>query len=424
MWILLIVVCAFVWGAFAAPPALADQYYDRGLQLFQAEKYPEAQLMFEYRLRVAPKDTNAQFCRAVCLDKQARVGEACEILRSLRKEYPGTDIAKRSADKLVSILGDTFKEELRREQADKSESQHAASQSSHSEHAASSVVGTPRSEGEDSGGVYVPQNARAYYTGHERDEDKIMVDVSLNGHRMKMMFDTGAFGILVYKHQVDALGIRLPDKAPEEWSSGIGGQVRSVVVPMTVELAGIKKTVEVHVTDGDGTPLLGQGFLSDLEYEIDHKGHCIHFRKSRPYDPGSKQDMYCVPFRMNGRHLVVDVEYMGGKKTPMLVDTGASSILLSAKNFYDFGLVGIPDDAIPVAHSGVGEGTRNGYAFHIEQLKLGPIILRSPEIHVLWSAANQRPLNPLGSMGLLGQPFFGNWRYTVDMKNKVLRFFH
>jgi hypothetical protein len=29
-----------------------------------------------------------------------------------------------------------------------------------------------------------------------------------------------------------------------------------------------------------------------------------------------------------------------------------------------------------------------------------------------------------GRYGLLGQGFFGNWRFTVDNANGVLRFFH
>lgn len=427
-----VVTSSLMIALLFAEPACADvYYYRRGLWLYYAAKYTDALKMFDYRLRFEPTDVNAMFCRAMCLEKLEKVSECCAQLRKIREQNPDSAMAKKAGEELSRILGDKFTQELRNEAAKKPAPNIAESKENNGsvEKALKELRNdkAKKDEEEQEESVVVPPQARAHYTSTGEENEDMIVDVLVNGHNLKMLFDTGAHGMFLYKKDLDSLGIRIPDNASTSAGRGIGGKVVTKVMKLTFELGGVKKKIDASIAeDGDGIPLLGQGFLEDLEYEIDHRGHIIHFRKARARDPKSKDDMYCVPFRLKGQHLVVDVEYMGGKKTPMIVDTGASSILLSAENFYQLGFTSIPDDSRPDAHRGVGDKVRRGYNFQVEQLRLGPIIVRQPTVSVLVAdeAGPARPVNALGAEGLLGQPFFGSWRYTVDMKNKVLRFFH
>jgi|AGTN01.3.fsa_nt_gi hypothetical protein len=51
---------------------------------------------------------------------------------------------------------------------------------------------------------------------------------------------------------------------------------------------------------------------------------------------------------------------------------------------------------------------------YIDELRLGNIVVREPEVHVVEDSEDDRD-----DVGLVGMPFLGSWRYTVDRKKTV-----
>jgi predicted aspartyl protease len=266
----------------------------------------------------------------------------------------------------------------------------------------------------------VPNETRVYFT--QSGNNDILIDTQISGRDFKVILDTGAYSTMIGKNQLAQLGVRGPTGPATTSVGGVGGsRVPAWIMPLQIKVGGLKRTVQAFIAESwDSPPLLGQDFYADLEYEFDNRGHCVYFRKSKPLS-ASERTMYCIPFTRVGRHLAVDLESDGGRKTKMLVDTGADGIAFTMANAKELGL-DIPADAQRVRSQGVG-GTSDGYGFSVDLLRLGPIVQRNAHIVVTTSEDGMLG-SKHGSYGLLGQGFFGDWRFTVDNRNSFLRFFH
>jgi predicted aspartyl protease len=73
----------------------------------------------------------------------------------------------------------------------------------------------------------------------------------------------------------------------------------------------------------------------------------------------------------------------------------------------------IPEDAQTASTSGIG-GETTSQVFTIKRMKMGPI--EKTNCTVTCAAAMNSPYP------LLGQSFFGDWQYTIDNANSVIRF--
>lgn len=105
----------------------------------------------------------------------------------------------------------------------------------------------------------------------------------------------------------------------------------------------------------------------------------------------------------------------------MIVDTGAYGIMLTQKNFKELDLT-IPIASTGTTSTGVGDAEREQWDFIIDEMRLGPIVVQEPKVSVVDDMAGA--MGHKEDMGLLGMGFFGGWRYTIDNKDQVLRFFH
>ncbi|MBZ0185835.1 MAG: retropepsin-like domain-containing protein [Candidatus Obscuribacterales bacterium] len=82
----------------------------------------------------------------------------------------------------------------------------------------------------------------------------------------------------------------------------------------------------------------------------------------------------------------------------------------------------LPGDAEQVGFQGVG-GASTGHKFVVDELRLGPIIMRN--IPVVVDTGSKGAIGGENAReGLLGQEFFSSWRFAVDNKNQRLRLFH
>ncbi len=384
----------------AAQVAFADQYSDYGIALIKRKRYAEAQKYFNERLKLVPNDATALYFKAVSLHYAGKREAAKEAYAKVCEEHPSSQYAQLSLKHLKKMEGNTEKDDVVRRPQSSSRTAPVSPQAASSEAAPE---------------MSMPDQDRVYYRTSGRGNN-ILVDASINGRTIEMTFDTGAHGVLVGKSDLQQLGLRLPDKAPVTESSGVGGKIKGHTMTATIALGRMSREIPITVSDDwHGRPLLGQSFFGDLEFEFDHKAHCIIFRRS---EEKAEKDHYTVPFTRNGNHLMVDVQVAGGKKTSMIVDTGAESIAFTESNLKDLGLT-IPEDARRTWHHGVG-GMAPGFSFSINELRLGPIVQRSPTVSVIMnSETNSGP-----PKGLLGMDFFRSWRYTIDNKNQCLRFFH
>jgi clan AA aspartic protease (TIGR02281 family) len=165
-------------------------------------------------------------------------------------------------------------------------------------------------------------------------------------------------------------------------------------------------------------PLLGQTFFNAFVYTIDNGSNSIHFQKKHKTalaaggsNYGGSSDRYAVPFTREGNEIIVQVD-VNGRATPMYFDTGASGITFSRQQADQLKLR-IPEDAIASRHTGVG-GDTIGQAFPVGRMKMGPIDKSNIQVSVIDQSNMRYPL--------LGQTFFGDWQFTIDDQQHVIRF--
>jgi predicted aspartyl protease len=432
-----------------AAPGYCDQYCDYGLQLYNQRRFDQAKKYFEQSIKLSPKNERAHFYRAVCCEYLNNADEAMseyQFVTANSADAKFLAMAKASIDRINKQRADQENKDGDKDTTAKSsnDTSKSAASSAHDKSKIASIksqgqsTATTASEGDEhredaeiesfllgrpskpDPSDVVPDETRVYFT--QSGHDDIYIDAKINGRDLKMILDTGASVTLIGKNQLQELGLRGPTGKATGAVGGIGGStVPTWSLPVQISLGNLKKKVNVRVADEwTSSPLLGQDFFNNLEYEIDNKAHSIIFRKPKVMSQKDK-DQYCVPFRRVGRHLYVTVEVDGGHKTTMIVDTGAEGVAMTMANVKDLALE-IPADAQRVRSQGVG-GTSDGYGFSIESLRLGPIIQRGVGVTVTTSAGGMLGTDE-GRAGLLGQGFFGSWRFTVDNTNGVLKFFH
>lgn len=429
--------------------AKADQYGDYAVQLYNARKYADARRYFSQSLKLSPNSDNSHYYRAMCNERLNDIASASDDYQFVVSNSTNTKLVALAKSALQRL--DAFKAKQSSAAAASTSTVTGSASTSKTSPATvtngvvttstsgrgqSSIASTSQSQSavldeiEEALGRagkikrhatdVVPDESRVYFT--QSGHDDIYIDTQVNGRNMKMILDTGAHSTMIGKNQLVQLGLPGPSGPPTTAVGGIGAaQVPAWIMPLQIKLGKMVRTIDVCIAEEwDGNPLLGQDFYNDLEYEFDNKGNCIYFRKPKVLS-ASERSMYCIPFIRRGRHLQVEVEVDGGKRTGMLVDTGAEGIAMTMANLRDLG-IDIPADAIRTRSYGVG-GTSDGYQFSISMLRLGPIIQRNPTVSV--STAEEGMLGSKhGRYGLLGQAFFGNWRFTIDNANNMIRFFH
>jgi clan AA aspartic protease (TIGR02281 family) len=288
---------------------------------------------------------------------------------------------------------------------------------------------TGRARGTSSGGggegfsadfASLPSESRIPFT---KEGALLVVDASINNRAVKMIFDTGAESCTFGKNQLRELGIAEPQGKSTGFSVGVGssGSIETWALPATLKVGGIeRKNFDLQVqANMINKPLLGQTFYKDYEYTIEKTSGdsgTIHFVKksagsSTVRSASSGRDPYAVPFQRSGRNLIVQVEVEGHLMT-MFFDTGASAVAFSSEQLKKANIP-IPEDAQTASTSGIG-GETTSQVFTIKRMKMGPI--EKTNCTVTCAAAMNSPYP------LLGQSFFGDWQYTIDNANSVIRF--
>ncbi len=390
--------------------ASADQYFDYGMKLFQQRNYKAAAQYFDIRLKSNPNDSYAQYYRGLCYHVERDTDKARALYEAVIAS--GSDANIRAlAQKQLKII-----------ETVSSSATVAAGLGKSAGSAAGKIPanqpGTPAGGGDDDAprATVVPNNAKAYFSMSPGHND-MNVDGAVNKRRLTFCFDTGASVTMLGKNHLREVGIQPPVTGPTGKIGGIGGTIDSWTMNLDITIGGITKRLPVRIAEEwDHAPLLGQDFFSDIDYEIDNVGHCIRFTKS---SDSVKDDTYSIPFTRIGKHLYVELEGEKGRKTNMIVDTGAEGISLSPTNVRELGIdtAGGENET----HKGVG-GTTQAIGVVVDMLRLGPIVVRNVKVSA--DTGEKGMVGKEGAAGLLGQAFFGGWRFTIDNHNQRLRFFH
>lgn len=375
------IACAVLPTAIAA-----SDDFSFGVQLFNRKRFGEAAEVFQNVIRKNPKNTNAIYYLGAALQNKGDTANASKFYKHLVTKFPRSNGAQYARRALASL-----------------------EKSGHSPNRGrSSSAYSSTSTNSGSRGDYIPDSESVPF---RRTKNKhLSVNCQINGRPFTMIFDTGAEVCVVGKNHLRQLAIPPPTGPAQTRVRGVGGVVPAWVMPATITLGKIRKTVQLVVMEKSNTPLLGQTFFRDLRYDIDNATATIRFKK-----PGAKGDYVPldtinIPYRPNGNNILVTAK-VNGRNMEFFFDTGAQGTLISKRDQLASGtrgwkLLGYGGS------SGVG-GSSTTEVYVVDSIELGPIRKRNMRVAVGGAIGH----------GLLGQDFFGRRRFTIDREKKMIRFY-
>lgn len=278
----------------------------------------------------------------------------------------------------------------------------------------------------------LPKQTSVNFSRHRLAPGHLIVPTIVNGVCTFMIFDTGATVTHITERWLTMQGIKPKYTKYTDRVTGVGGEVRTRVALLTIQVGMLERTIPVSVQSGSvasgdeisnplvESPLLGQTFYKDFIYEIDDANHKINFKKlaSRP-DETKKTNLNKyrkvadneVPFYYEGNAIIVAVK-LNGRECEMIFDTGANSIAFADHHLASCG-INRPIESMDALGVGVG-GERKAYAFYLDSVQMGPITKKDVECIVMMHSPFPRPL--------LGQTFLAGLKYTIDPGRKVIIF--
>jgi len=271
-----------------------------------------------------------------------------------------------------------------------------------------------------------------------RQGNLMLVEGSINGKKITMVFDTGAAGCLFSLEMLKSLCIKIPANLPTATVGGVGNkrQAQAWIMPANIKLGSIERhQFPVYVNSNAlNYPLLGVSFFQGFEYTINTDASIIQFKrvskdKSTAATAAFMQELpahltsktsitvdsschyiYTVPFAELNGAIIVMVN-IGGRDCPMILDTGTSVCLFSNEHLRELGIAPHFTGKMLNAKGAVGFVKAPLCVF--DEAQFGPIKDR------LICLVSDQALLP---RPLLGQNFFGKWQLTIDHTNCVIKF--
>ncbi len=205
---------------------------------------------------------------------------------AILQKFPGTDAAARAMQAVTAMRTPAAY-------------QRPATSTAHG--AVRTYSGGSSSSSSSYGGVNLPEQATIFF---EKGDDKLKVDGYINNRPLKMVFDTGATGIVVGKNQLEEMGIRPPTGDPSGQSGGSSNtSLQSYwIINADVKVGTIlRPNFPVKVLSYNASaPLLGQSFIQDFDYSIDRNAGAIRLRRKGLGGGSTHHGGYSVPFTWEG----------------------------------------------------------------------------------------------------------------------------
>lgn len=392
---LIAAIAGFLALSFSASHVFASDYSD-GLAYFKAKDYRNAAARFEAAMRGGGANPTLIYYCALSNQLSNNHSRARQLYEYIMTSFPGSSTAALAAAGVKSLGGPV------------------AAQGS------SATVVAP--------GGGSTQSAQPAFLSSVPDEVRVptiskrrnatYLEVGINGRPVVCQLDTGAFATLIGANQMEDLGLGRPNAGQSFEVTGVGSRSNIKAWQQKVDLKvgniyirDFPITVQDHL---DGDPLLGQDFLRYFDTIVDEGSGQVTFRKKSAgvNHYAQRRGTIEIPFATaaDGSHLVVDVS-VNGKPYKMFFDTGADSVVFGLN---DFKRLGIPlPDRPPDGMSGGVAGSTNCWREYVD-LKLGPIKQENFQVSLVQSEHMGMPL--------LGQSFFGGYKYMVDEAKHVIRF--
>jgi|GEM_PF-217390 Predicted aspartyl protease len=413
------------------PQPVQAQEFNKGVAAYKAGKYKEAIQNFQVALSKRPNDSTIYYYIATCYHQLKDLPHAKSYYIEAIN-FGGLNAVGKNAIRGLSAIDPTTAKSLYRQLAVMHgiAAPDAASQpmsaSTRTVSGSSSRVVTSARTSESLGQLIAPQESRIPVT--KTDNGAAIVQAQLNGRSIAMLYDTGAENCAFGMNHLKELGINPPTGAHTGYAMGIGdgGQQKTWHMRASLRVGQIERkdfpiSVQEHMP---GDPLLGQTFFRDFRYEIDNQASAIRLvrtdtaavaataRSSSIYSGASSSSSKDVPFRKEGNEIIVDV-MVNGRPIPMIFDTGADNITFAPQHLQSVG-VKVPEDAEDAISEGIA-GQTKVKKFNVSRIQLGPIIKQDVPISAL-EGHTSLP-HPL-----LGQTFFGNWKFAIDNANHLIKF--
>lgn len=372
-------------------PCLADPYFDQGVNFFNAHQWDYAIRYLGQSLKTDSKRAATYYYIGAAYQGQNDAAKAAHYFKYVMSNFKAT----REARLATTALAKLGKVNIN----------------------AVSTAKTPRAPS-SAASVMLPlddvsklpesETVPFYRVTHS---NHLLLDCYVNEKPIRVMFDTGAYGCYFGMNHLRQLGITPPSSEPTDYATGVAGTVKTWKMPLDIRLGKISRRINAIVSEQfDMHPLLGQDFFREYTYDTDDAGGKLHFVKKG--FSGSIQmpyDTVVVPFRSEGRDIIVDVQ-INGRSHPCIFDTGAYGILFTLKDVMELGLS--MDNAVGTVSSGVG-GSVFGYSIKVDRMQLGPILKTNIDAVVNRTG----PSHPL-----LGQSFYKGYRFVVDNESHVIKF--
>lgn len=261
------------------------------------------------------------------------------------------------------------------------------------------------------------------------------LELSIDGARpLRLLFDTGASGILINQKAVDKAGLNHLGSSEVRGIGDQGARRAFVAVAETCKIASLtfknclfgavegKKSVSEDI---DG--LIGADFFSDYLIHIDFQSKRLHLTPlpERPRNPqgydreiGPEEKSFTPVFRSGG-HLFVQTKVNNKTWGLFLLDTGAEFSNLDA-TFARLSTKIYGDDFFRV--EGVSGSVKKVYAADRAELQFAHFHQSNLGITVLDMNHMTEEHQDFRMAGILGIPVLSMFRLTIDYRNGLVDF--
>lgn len=399
--------------------------YDLGLQFYKKGDYTKASTYFEEALKKTQHDPLLWYYDALCFHQLKNWAMAKSRYKTTATYFPQTEAGKRAAAALKGIdpsfippqaatAGSTADPASNSDSTSKS----AGALGARAENQSSTAKATD-GDADNSAQTAakaalakelatLPDTAHFYYK--KGDQGHMEVDLMVNGHPVKALFDTGASAFF-YRDQLKEAGLDLnPAKAGHGARGWAGVAVATSTIPAEVKLGTLTRRLNITMQDTTshfGENLIGQDFVKGYQYEIDDKGCRVDLKKTLTMKKSDINPMYDIPLTKEGKndYITFTINSLAARA---FIDTGASNTIISTS---DAARLGIQPSGETLNFSGVG----------------GDITMQKAYVTIRIGAMMREgfPILIGGHAGCaLGQDLMEGWRYKVDREHNLLRFYH
>ncbi len=256
--------------------------------------------------------------------------------------------------------------------------------------------------------------------------DKPMLEVGVNGRPVNLLVDTGAFWSVLGVAKADELGLRVKSAPNGMRIRGIGGSTSAQMTRVDHfkfaewDLENVEFFV-IPLPVGEG--VLGQNILSLAEVEYDLSNGRVRLFHGDDCDKSAlaywagERSFSVVDLRDfdSARNMITAYAHVNGERMRVLVDTGASSTVLSARAARRAGIdVEGPEAEAGRAIGGIGRRTRQTWKVRLDTFEMGGQEVSNPPVRVV--DAN------LSVDMILGVDFLSAHRIFVSNKQKKMYF--